>query len=848
MLFMSLVVQMRSTGYKKNAQPEILQVGDLHFPGYEYYEFMRLPKEKTLGIMLVIAMLLALSHARAQEQPQGGQATAGKPQSASPRPNLAEFIPLEAQLSGRLAALQKRIGRGLDVSAIEMKYADIESNVAGLADQVQKLRDSKDYRYGKLSAFRTAMHKEEKLLEEINEPLSEAILRYNTWRKDWLAEKKRWNEWRTIVLEEGAPDQINSTFARADAAIEEALDFIHLQLGTLLTTQQKAGSIQAKMYALAGELDDLLLAGRRSALLSKSPPMFSYQFVSQFGSELWNAVRRGLDEVSWPDSRFFAQQGWIVFLQVVFSALLIIALYRNRQVLYDSKRWRFLAARPFPAGLFIGFMTTTGIYEYVGVPAIWKAFNVFVCGISYARLSEGLIESSWKRHFVYGLASALIVLALVNVTSPPLPIVRLIIFSIATVGLFFCLRWIRESRQQEDSLFYTWSLRLGSLFLVFIIIAELWGKQVLAEYFFMSSMRTLAGVLIVMLFLYVVYGGLEWVFRISPVRHAVNRYSDPGAMIRRTARLFNITMALLFLPSVLMIWGVYDSFRAAVGGVWTFGFNVGSQRISVGLLIVAAGILYASFIVSWMLQKLLVDEVLVRRRVEFGVRLSIARLVHYVIILLGFLIAISALGFEVTKITIMLSALGVGIGFGLQGVVNNFVSGLILLFERPVREGDFIEFSGNWAEIKKIGLRATKVQTFDDADVIIPNADLVSNQVTNWTLSNRRIRIIIPVGVAYGSDVSLVMETLMASAKENPKVAKTPSPQVLFLNFGESSLDFELRVWVFDVNDMMIAKSELHQEIDRSFREKKIEIAFPQRDVHLRSLDEWVVSHTPKNS
>ena len=152
-----------------------------------------------------------------------------------------------------------------------------------------------------------------------------------------------------------------------------------------------------------------------------------------------------------------------------------------------------------------------------------------------------------------------------------------------------------------------------------------------------------------------------------------------------------------------------------------------------------------------------------------------ARLVHYVIIFVGFLLALSALGFEITKLTIMLSALGVGIGFGLQGVVNNFVSGLILLFERPVRVGDTIEIDGKWAEIKRIGLRATTVQTFDQADVIIPNADLVTNQVTNWTLSNRRVRLIIPVGVAYGSDVPLVMETLMACAKDNEMVAETPA-------------------------------------------------------------------------
>jgi hypothetical protein len=204
------------------------------------------------------------------------------------------------------------------------------------------------------------------------------------------------------------------------------------------------------------------------------------------------------------------------------------------------------------------------------------------------------------------------------------------------------------------------------------------------------------------------------------------------------------------------------------------------------------------------------------------------------------------LGFEITKLTIIISALGVGIGFGLQGVVNNFVCGFILLFEGSIRVGDTVEIGGQWAEIIRIGLRSTTVMTFDQADLIIPNADLVNNQVINWTLSNRRVRLKVPVGVAYGSDVPLVIETLMACAGENEMVSKIHTPQVIFLNFGESSLDFELRVWILDADYRLNAKSELHQEIDRRFREANIEIAFPQRDLHLRSIDESVILQPPE--
>ncbi|MGB5422427.1 MAG: mechanosensitive ion channel domain-containing protein, partial [Desulfobacterales bacterium] len=218
------------------------------------------------------------------------------------------------------------------------------------------------------------------------------------------------------------------------------------------------------------------------------------------------------------------------------------------------------------------------------------------------------------------------------------------------------------------------------------------------------------------------------------------------------------------------------------------------------------------------------------------------------VMLIGFLLALSTLGFEISKITIMLSALGIGIGFGLQGIVNNFVSGLILLFERPVRVGDTIEIDGKFSEIRKIGVRATTVLTRDRADLIIPNADLISNQVTNWTLRNRLARLIIPVGVAYGSDVSLVMETLMQCAQSNPKVANLPAPKALFLSFGESTLDFELRVFLREFDERIDVKSDLHQAIDRRFREAKIEIAFPQRDVHLRNVDEPVILQPPENT
>jgi small-conductance mechanosensitive channel len=298
-----------------------------------------------------------------------------------------------------------------------------------------------------------------------------------------------------------------------------------------------------------------------------------------------------------------------------------------------------------------------------------------------------------------------------------------------------------------------------------------------------------------------------------------------------------VFIGFLVLSSLLPIWRVYNSPSDAIKGLLSSGFTLGPQRISVGLLIAAIGLFFGSFLISWAVQKLFVGGALAKHKVGTGVKISIARLIHYALISIGFFLALLALGFELTKLTIVVSAFGIGIGFGLQTIVNNFVCGLILLFERPVRVGDYIEIGGKWVNIKRIGLRSTTVLTMERADVIIPNSDLITNQVTNWTLTEQYVRRVIQIGVAYGSDVPLVIDTLMECATSNSNVMIMPEPQVFFRKFGESSLDFELRICIEDASNRYQVESDLHQEIDRRFRQAGIVIAFPQRDLHVRDLE-----------
>jgi potassium efflux system protein len=802
---------------------------------------MRYPAKIILRLVLPIAVLLMSSNVVAQDPPDVEQVPESKQDVSNSTPDLANIIPSAAKLSGDLARLENSVVGVLDISELGEKYTRIEESLKEPAAQLQQIKESKNVKLNKLVEIRRAIERQNELLEEINRPLGKTIHQFGAWRNDWQTKKQQWNNWQSAQVEDGDLDQLKSIFAKAEGTIDKALGIVNAQLGSMLTVQERAGNIQTKIIVIDAELDALIIAARSGVRVTVSPPMFTSLYFSQYSSELWYALQKGLVESSWIDRRLFDRQGLILFLQVFFSLFVIIILYQNRQVLNNSPRWRFLAARPLSAGLFLGTIVFMFFYDHRGVEDTWALYLTMVGGISFARLIGALYPTSWKRQFVYGLIIVYIVTRLLHVVMLPLPLIRLYTVLAALAGLVFCWRWAGESGRQKDSGVYRWVLRAVAFFLAFIIIAEIWGKQGLAEFMFISLLLTTAFVLGFMLLMYIIRGFLEHVFRSSSLQQMVLFYGDTNIIIRRLTFFIDAaTCGLLVLPGILYIWGVYDELSEAVKGLLALGFNLGDQRISLGLVIISAGILYGSFLASSIVQKLLMDQVLEKRRVETGVRVSIARLVHYVLIFIGFVVALLALGFEFTKLTIILSALGVGIGFGLQGVVNNFVSGLILLFERPVRVGDYIEIGGKWAEIRNIGLRATTVQTFDQADVIIPNADLVTNQVTNWTLSNRLVRVAIPVGVAYGSDVPLVMKTLLACATTSSKVAKTPEPQVLFLSFGESSLDFELRVWVPNAEQRLTVKSELHQEIDRSFREAKIEIAFPQRDLHLRSLDESI--------
>jgi small-conductance mechanosensitive channel len=248
-------------------------------------------------------------------------------------------------------------------------------------------------------------------------------------------------------------------------------------------------------------------------------------------------------------------------------------------------------------------------------------------------------------------------------------------------------------------------------------------------------------------------------------------------------------------------------------------------------------ILFASvIIIERIVQKQLIRRFLSRTKLQPSLQFGLSRIIGYTLIAGGFYVAFQLVGVDLSSLAIIAASLGVGIGFGLQNIINNLVSGIIILAERPISIGDRIEVAGVAGRVTKIQLRSTTVVTNDNITMIVPNADFISNTVTNWSHGDPKVRIRVPVGVAYGSDLKLLQRLLLEAAAEHPKALRDPSPVVLFTEFGDSSLNFELGVWTQEMTATPIHfTSEMNFIIDQKLRENDIEIPFPQRDLHVRS-------------
>lgn len=318
----------------------------------------------------------------------------------------------------------------------------------------------------------------------------------------------------------------------------------------------------------------------------------------------------------------------------------------------------------------------------------------------------------------------------------------------------------------------------------------------------------------------------------------VKKYGNEIAEKSKT--ILRLILSFVWLAGILRAAEFYGSIAIKVGDVLTGSFVVGNFTFSLGNLLLFIFIIYATYNIAKFVKVIVEREILARENLRRGTAASLSLTIRIIIVVFGTILALSFSGLDLGKISIIAGALSVGIGFGLQNVVNNFISGLILIYEKPVQEGDTVEVDTLMGRVSNIGIRSSTLSTYDGAEVVVPNSNLISNQLINWTLSDNKKRVELKVGTAYGSDPNKVIELLLAAAMSNEKVITDPAPVPLFVGFGDSSLNFRLLFWV-KFEDGLKTQSEVAIKIYNLLKENEIEIPFPQLDLHIKNDIEKVL-------
>jgi len=578
------------------------------------------------------------------------------------------------------------------------------------------------------------------------------------------------------------------------------------------------------------------------------PPLWSAQFRESLRDEIKGVGTQPFLERLGAGRHYARDEGRMLGFQLALFVALGLSLRalrsraREKKEDYDLGDAEKVFEHPWAMALVIVFFLTNPLQpqapRYAGaLPALALALAVLRIGLSF--LVSAMAPLAWGLILLFIADRGRTLLD----TTPTLERAVLLLEMGAALGLLLWL--LRPSRlasipeplrRAPFLVVLGLAMRLAAALLAIAILADLagWGDLgiLLGGAALRSAFLGFAFFVLYKIFASLAaFGLLLWPLRLlrSISRHRL-------LVRRRLERLLAGVAVLIWAMLVLGQLALFSPVMAGISRVLAAAVSVGALSVSLGDVLAFALTVWLSYKLARLVDFLLREDVFTRVRTGRGVPYAISGLVRYTLIFFGFLVGLAAAGFELSKLTVIVGGLGVGLGFGLQNVVNNFVSGLILLFERPIQVGDTVQLPNVWGAMKHIGIRASVIRTFDGADVIVPNGMLISDTVTNWTYADTNRRIEVDVGVEYGTPARQVIELLVAVAKANPNVSTDPEPAAFFLKFGDSSLDFKLRAWIGNFDDGYPTMSDLAVAVQEALDEAGIGVPFPQRDLHLVSV------------
>lgn len=797
--------------------------------------------------IIILALSLAITPATAQPN---------KPASPSVSPTAAAVIPIAVQnILVRADEEQQRIEWANRLLAAPDPVDHLSRALDDIAQPVDaKVRNAIDLSLRDLPIMR---------LESLSRHWEFDARRFDHWEKQarralapyadtalQLAQRRvAWSATRAEGLLDGLPpvlsDRVDTMLAQIDAA--------EIALGTVLTRQfeltRRAGELKARIQAgrndVAVAIDDI----DRRLLQIDAPPLWKGLGLVGGAQSAFDAMDRGLEiesqfAIDYQGAGTGNQQALRV-IQIVLLPIILWLFFRSRKTksaTSESSRVTRALRRPISAWVLLSMLSVLLLEP--DAPLLTQEIALLIALIPVARLlPSGTLRALGILPYVAIALYGIDRLGMTFVADAGWYRLFLLVLNVLALGLsLWLLRHpISKASVDRDRKLQSAMRPLGwsVVFILFVAaICNVSGNVSMAEA--LTSGVIDSGYMALLL-----YTGVTACLGIANALVNQPEFVNRGFM-RRHGDIVQAAFTRLLILGGLIGWLLYsvDRFRIfrplheAGSKILELGIEVGEVSIHLGDVLI---FLFSSWLAFWAaraVRRLLRDELPGSAKLPRGVGNSIASLSYYGVLILGILVALSAAGFKVGQLALVFGALGVGIGFGLQNVVNNFVSGLVLMVERPIQPGDIVDVAGSSGTVREIGLRSTTIRTFDGADVIVPNGLVLSGNLTNWTMFDRSRRFEITVGVAYGSNPAQVLAILTAAARDTPGVATDPAPTVLMTDYGDSALNFVVRAWTNDITKWGHVRGDLLARALVALQAADISIPYNQMDLHLRTVPE----------
>jgi potassium-dependent mechanosensitive channel len=786
-----------------------------------------------IRIVLFISLVLVASGGTATSQQASG--SPAKPTPASTPIPLAK-VPLEAQST--LASLQEI---DANVSADQSSADGIARTVSVLTSEIDA-RIADDGRVLTTSPPLDMLYRLKRIWESFGVPLlvsTRELSRHAASLEEQLARLDQLNKtWQATLQSAKQPETPSPVLQR----VQNVVDSVERTRQTaesgrehVLTLQSRLSEEETRVRTALSSIEQAEARALQNIFVRDSPPIWSLE--TSLGTEWEKHSGESFSSQLKASTAFTKRLPFTFLIHALFIVLMAAALHWMRRRIRKLAEEKPDLQRALP--ILDLTVSTAFALSILIIPSIYAQAPRLILAIMGAAtlIPAAVILRRLLERNSYPILNAIVIIyfvAQLRILAASLPVLARFIFLGQVLGVTIFLVWVLRSwhlpTEAAESQGRVWRTiraiaKIGLILLPAAFLANIFGYVNLANLLGIVFLRSVYVAAVLYTAIRIIEGLIIIALQVRPLGSLRVISLHRPMLQRRTCRVLEFLAFLFWLNLLLDFFGLRTPLIATTEAALNANLAVGSFNITLGGILAFLITVWASFLVSKFLRFLLEEDVYHHLRLAAGIPYAISTMLHYVILLIGFFVALGALGIDLAKVTILAGAFSVGVGFGLQNVINNFVSGLILLFERPIKVGDVIEVGGNVGEVSRIGIRASVIRTADGSEVIVPNGSLISSQVTNWTFSDRKRAVEVSINVVGGADHQRVVELLKSTAAAQPGVAKEPSPQVYVTNFSAGAVTFQLRAWTDRNEEWAQLRSDLSVAVNDALAREKIAIA-----------------------